>query len=102
MPEKIVYNYEEMKNAVTKIQDIAARYKEAGSNFTSGFINAIQGWEGDSKEKMVKLINGDVNEMLTVEISKYLEGLATLLTQNIEQMQKADSQIADSIPDQLS
>lgn len=102
MPSKIVYNYEEMRNAVTKIQDIAARYKEAGSSFTSGFVAATQEWEGDSKEKMTRLINGDVNEMLTVEIPKYLEGLATLLSQNIEQMQKADSQIADSIPDQLS
>ena len=102
MPAKIVYNYEEMRNAVTKIKDIAARYKKAGSSFTSGFVAATKEWEGDSKEKMTGLINGDVNEMLTVEIPKYLEGLATLLSQNIEQMQKADSQIADSIPDQLS
>ena len=102
MPAKIVYNYEEMRNAVTKIQDIAARYEKAGSDFISGFVSATQEWEGESKEKMIRLINGDVNEMLTVEIRKYLEGLATLLSQNIEQMKKADSQIADSIPDQLS
>ena len=102
MAEKIVYNYDEMQKAVTKIQDIAARYKDAGNSFISGFGSATQEWEGDSKEKMMRLIDGDVNEMLTVEIPKYLEGLATLLAQNIEQMQKADSQIADSIPDHLN
>lgn len=102
MATKIVYNYEEMRNAVAKINDIATRYRDAGGNFTSGFVSATRDWEGESKEKMIRLINGDVNEMLTKEIPNYLESLANLLSQNIEQMQKADSQIADSIPDQLS
>ncbi len=102
MPTKIVYNYGEMKSAVAKMRTIASRYKEAGSAFVSGFLAATQEWEGESKEKMSRLISGDVNEMLTVEIPEYVNGLATLLEQNIEQMQKADEQIAESIPDQLS
>lgn len=101
MSKKIVYDYTRMNEAVTKINDIAGRYKTAGNAFTSGFISAIQDWEGESKDKMAKLINGDVNKLLSEDIPSYLNGLASLLNENINQMRNADSQIADSIPDQL-
>ena len=99
--EKIVYNYAEMQKVVDTINGIATSYKNAGDKFNTAFTDAVKGWEGQSKDRMMKLINGDVNTMLTKDIVSYIEGLATLLQENITQMQKADTQIANSIPETI-
>ena len=101
MAESIVYNYEKMNNTASKIREIEEKYKTAGTAFVESFVEAIANWEGESKDKVQKLIQGSVSTMLTNDIPSYLEGLASLLEQNVKQMQKADNQIAESIPDNL-
>ncbi len=101
MADRIVFNYEEMQSAVAKIQEIAKAYRTAGQNFNESFNDAIQTWEGDSKNKLKNLIDGDVHNLLYTNIPAFVEGFATLLDENITQMQTADSAIADSIPSNL-
>ena len=45
----IVFKYPEMRQAVTDIQGIAARYKAAATTLESDFTAAISEWEGESK-----------------------------------------------------
>jgi hypothetical protein len=90
-----------MKGAVAKIEEIAKAYQTAGQKFTDDFNDAIETWEGDSKNKLKGLIDGDVHNLLYTNIPAFVEGFATLLNENITQMQTADSAIADSIPSTL-
>lgn len=94
----IIFRYVEMRNAATEIQNIAASYKTAGQTFETNFLTAIQGWEGDSKEKMQKFITVTVNEYTQKTVPQLLEALAALLNANADQMEKADNQIAQNIP----
>ncbi len=101
MADRIVFDYEAMKGAVAKLQEIAKDYQTAGKEFTDNFNAAINTWEGDSKNKLKGLIDGDVHNLLYTNIPAFVEGFATLLNENITQMQTADSAIADSIPSTL-
>ena len=102
MANNIVYDYAAMEAAVKAINDIAENYRKAGATFQSKFIEAINLWEGDSKNKVATLINGDVNTLLTVQVPSFVNALADLLNENIKQMKAADEQIAGSIPDKLN
>lgn len=97
----IVYKYEEMRSAVEEIKGIATRYKTAATTLETNFNNAITGWEGASKDKMKLFISGPVMEYTRDTVPQLLESLASLLTANADQMEKADSQIAESIPTTL-
>ena len=102
MADKIVYDYQKMNNAVAQIRTIKDNYKNAGVTFNTNFTQNSASWQGESKDKLLQLINGDINTMLTKNIPEYLEALASLLEQNADQMAKADNQIAQSIPPQLT
>ncbi len=97
----IVFKYEEMRSAVEEIKTIAGQYKAAANTLESDFIAAIGGWEGASKEKMQQFISGPVMQYTRDTVPKLLESLAELLTANADQMEKADSQIAENIPTTL-
>lgn len=97
----IVFKYEEMRSAVEEIKNIAGRYKTAASTLESDFTGAITAWEGASKDKMQQFISGPVMEYTRDTVPKLLESLASLLTANIDQMEKADAQIAENIPTTL-
>ena len=98
----IVFKYPEMRQAVEDIKAIAARYKSAASTFESDFIAAINGWEGESRDKMQQFISGPVMEYISDSVPQLLEALAELLSANADQMESADHQIAENIPTSLA
>ena len=82
--------------------EIKGSYQQIGKDFNTNFNAAIAAWEGASKDKMKSLIDGDINALLTKSIPSYIDGLANLLKQNMDQMKSADDQIANNIPSKLS
>ena len=94
----IIFKYEEMQDAATKIEELAKSYKNAATTFETDFTAAIAGWEGESKDKMVKFIGGSVKEYTEATVPGVLTALAELLKANAKQMADADSQIAENIP----
>lgn len=98
----IVFKYDEMRNAVTQIADIASRYKAASDKFQSDFADAVAGWEGASKDKLSAFVTGPVNEYMGTTVPGIITSLSELLKANAEQMEAADQQIADNIPSSLS
>lgn len=97
----IVFRYPEMRQAVTDIQGIAARYKTAATTLESDFTTAISEWEGESKDAMQKFISGPVMGYIRDTVPQLLDALAELLAANADQMESADHQIAESIPKSL-
>lgn len=97
----IVYNYTEMRTAASSIKEIAAKYKSAAESFEQSFIDAIAGWEGETRDKMVAFISGPVVEYLRDSVPALIEGYAALLESNANQMEQVDRQIAESIPTSL-
>ena len=94
----IIFRYDEMQAAATKIEELATSYKNAATKFETEFTAAIAGWEGDSKVKMEKFIAGTVKSYTEETVPGMLSALAELLKANAKQMAEADTQIADNIP----
>lgn len=94
----IIFKYPEMRKAAADIRAIAQKYKTAGATFESDFTAAINGWEGESKDKMQKFISGTVKEYTQTTVPQLLDALSALLEANADQMEKADNQIAENIP----
>lgn len=101
MAEKITFNYEQMNSAAGNIEDLANRYQSAATAFAEEFTSAIGEWEGDTKEQLSNFINGAVTEYTGTTIPQIINALAQLLHDNADQMQKADQQIAENIPQSL-
>jgi len=97
----IVFRYPEMRGAANDIKGIAQRYIAAAQKFESDIIASISDWEGESKEKFVSFIQGAVHQYIEETIPNLIKGLAELLEANADQMEKADQQIADNIPQSL-
>ncbi len=97
----IVFKYEGMESAATQIDELAGKYASAANTFETDFIGATAQWEGASKEKMNAFISGPVKEYMGTTVPKLLNSLAELLRANATQMQNADQQIADNIPNTL-
>ena len=97
----IVFKYDEMRQAVSQLEEIAGRYKSASETFQKDYLDATASWEGASKEKMQAFITGAVNEYMGTTVPGIVTSLAELLKANAEQMEKADQQIADNIPTTL-
>lgn len=97
----IVFRYPEMRAAASDIRNIAQRYTAAAQKFESDIIASISDWEGESKEKFVTFIQGAVHQYIEETIPNLIKGLAELLEANADQMEKADQQIADNIPQSL-
>lgn len=97
----IVFRYPEMRGAANDINGIAQRYSDAAQKFEGDFLAAITDWEGESKEKMQSFIQGAVMQYINETVPNLIKGLAELLNANADQMEKADQQIADNIPQSL-
>lgn len=94
------YGYPEMRAAADQIRDVIAKgYKTAAETFEADFTAAIQGWEGDSKDKMAKFISGTVKGYIWESIPKLLEALADLLDANVDEMTRVDEGCAENIPE---
>lgn len=98
----IVFKFDEMRNAVNQLADISARYKAAADKFQSEFADAITGWEGASRDKLLNFVSGPVNEYMGTTVPGIITSLSELLKANADQMEAADQQLADNIPSSLS
>ena len=96
MAEAIVFDYEKMSSTVANIKTVAGEYKTAAVRFQNDFQSAIEGWEGESKNKMISLVNDNIMTYLN-NLENAVNGLATLLESNANEMKKADDSIAESI-----
>lgn len=101
MANRIVFEYEKMQAAATKIRNISTQYAEAADTFNTSMQNAMTGWEGDSKVKFDALITNSVINHIKKTIPELVTALADLLDSNAQSMQNADAEIASKIPDSL-
>ncbi len=101
MADRIVFNYPEMGDIVTKINGYAEQYASAAETFISAMQNATASWEGDSKNKFSTLLEGSVFQYMHESVPQTVKGLASLLQGNSTTMSEADSQIANNIPDSI-
>jgi len=97
----IVFRYEEMRNAASQMDDIAARYKAASEKFQQAYLDATSSWEGATKDAMEKFITIAVGEYMGTTVPGVVTALAELLRANADQMQNADQQIAENVPQSL-
>ena len=100
MADRMVFSYPKMEAAVTELENLAQKYKKAGHNFETAFVEGINGWEGLSKQKM-EHFNQEVKEYVEESIPALIHALSALLKSNIDQMKNVDKQIAESIPSSL-
>lgn len=101
MAEHIVFDYTNIASCVTAIQNIAERYKTAANKFESDYRAAVTGWSGASKNKMDQFVVGASDSVLTYmrdSVPALVNGLASMLESNANQMGGTDEQIAESIP----
>lgn len=95
----IVFRYKEMRSAADEMDNIATRYQTSAETFENDFLASISSWEGESKEKMQKFVTGTVREYIHETIPQLVKALAELLRANADQMESADRQIAENIPE---
>lgn len=101
MADKIVFNYTDMANAVTTINNIAQQYAAASASFQSAMANATANWEGHSKDKFMAFVTGPVKTHMETNIPDMVKGIATLLDNNAKAMQDADTQVGNNMPTSL-
>ncbi len=97
----IVFRYDKMRDAASKIEDIASRYRAASEKFQQEYLDATASWEGATKDAMQNFITNPVNEYTGTTVPNIVSALAELLNANADQMQKADEEIASNIPTSL-
>lgn len=91
---------ESVKASVEKINSLADKYAEAGTNFETTFKAAIADMEGDSKDAMTELFDNSYKTFVTdLEngLPAMIKGLAALLEGNRSNFETVDAQIAESI-----
>lgn len=101
MADRIVYKYIEMEAAAKKIDGYADEYEQEAVKFLNAVQAATASWEGESKDKFTGLIENSVYKYMHESVPQMVKGLAELLRHNVEVMQKADSEIANNIPENI-
>lgn len=86
-----------VETAEQKIVALAANYKNAGQDFINDLNNAIAEMEGEAKDALKTLIDGDVKEYVEESLPAAVNGMFELLKANRENFETVDKQIADSI-----
>lgn len=99
--QKIRYDSERMREVAKQVQDMATQYSSTASQFENNFDSATAEWEGASKDKMLVFVEGPVSKYLNDTVQQVLEALSTLLEENANQMEEADEELANAIPDSL-
>lgn len=99
--QRIRYDSEQMRSAAAQIRKKAEEYASASSKFITAFRGATEEWEGASKQKMLAFVEGPVNDYMNTTVGQLLDALAKLLEANADQMEQADQEIANSIPESL-
>ena len=102
MSDKIVFDYAAMSASIKAIQAKAEAYATAADTLKSSLTNATANWTGASKNSFMTLIEGDFYKHTHTTIPEAVKGMASLLQNNLENMQNADSELAKSIPQQMT
>lgn len=97
----IRFKYSDIQTSVTKINTIQQSYLQAGTKLIKDIETATTNWQGASKDKYLKLIQGDVNKYVTTTVPDIVKALSDMLKQNGDSMKEADTQIAQSLPETL-
>jgi hypothetical protein len=92
---RIVYNG--VTSALEAINTSSGDYKKAGDQFIEDFTSAINEMEGEAKDALASLIQGQVTQFVTEGIPKALDGMHELLQGNLDNFVKVDDDIAASI-----
>lgn len=98
---RIRYDSERMRAAAHEIRGMIDQYAAAASRFVNDFNSATAAWEGASKQKTQAFVEGPMNQYLTSTVGQLLDAMAQLLEANADQMEQADEEIANNIPDSL-
>lgn len=101
MADKIVFNYDEIADVVTKIENLAGKYEEASNTFQTNMGTAIANWEGKSKDTFNTYITTKVKQYMGTDIPNMINGIAKLLEENAQAMKDADDQVANNMPTDL-
>ncbi|EWM52150.1 hypothetical protein [Ruminococcus flavefaciens] len=88
---------EAVVSAVSEINNISSAYQDAGDALISGLTSALADMEGEAKDALQTLIDGDIKSFVAESLSAAVKGMADLLEQNREQFENVDAQIAASI-----
>ena len=99
--QRIRYDSERMMSVAREVQAMTSEYSAAANQFNNQFESATAEWQGASKDKMLVFVEGPVAKYLTDTVPQLLEALGKLLEENARQMQEADEELANSIPDSL-
>lgn len=101
MAKKIIFKYDDMNSTADNISEYAKEYTTAATTLIKELDDAMSDWEGNSKDKFSRLINGDVNTYVATTIPAVIQGLSDMLKSNAEQMKNADDNIAGQIQQNL-
>jgi len=101
MADNIVYRFSEMNSAAEAVDGIAGNYSSSGDAMISSIMSAIGSWEGESKDKLVTLLTGDVSKFVTETVKTVVESVAMQIRSSAENMQKTDADLAANIPSSL-
>ncbi|WP_297958176.1 hypothetical protein [uncultured Ruminococcus sp.] len=88
---------EAVSSAVQEINSISSAYKDAGDALISSLTSALADMEGEAKDALQTLIDGDIKSFVSESLPEAVKGMADLLEQNREQFENVDAQIAASI-----
>ncbi|MBQ6850864.1 MAG: hypothetical protein IJN77_07495 [Oscillospiraceae bacterium] len=101
MADNMKIYYPAVDGAITQIEQIAQRYATVAENFKNEFDTATKGWTGESKNAMKNYIDVAVYNYIAEDMKKTVLALVTLLENNQQQINSADSKIAESLPKQI-
>lgn len=94
----IIFRYEEMNAAASRIEAISESYRAAGETLINELLTAIEPWEGESKNRFLQLIEGDVQAYLITAVPQTVLSLSQMLKSNSDQMLNADQTLSQNIP----
>lgn len=100
MADTIVYKKKEMNDASDKIKQAHSALQQAGEDFVKKMNTAIASWEGPSKDKFQGCVNS-IDGYVKTELPNLVKALAEMLDNNYVQMNAADENIAQQMPDKL-
>jgi uncharacterized protein YukE len=88
---------ESVSSAVMELNGLSTSYQDAGDTLISSLTSALADMEGEAKDALQTLIDGDIKSFVAESVSSAVKGMADLLEQNRQQFEDVDAQIAASI-----
>lgn len=88
---------ESVTSAVTELNSLSTAYQDAGDTLISSLTSALADMEGEAKDALQTLIDGDIKSFVAESVAAAVKGMADLLEQNRQQFEDVDAQIAASI-----